>query len=910
MSWLHAVRTRARLLLARRSAESRFDEEITLHTDLETARLIRDEGLEPAEARRRALAAFGGVERHKESLRDGRGLAWLGGMRLDLRLGARMLVKYPGLTVIGGLAMAFGIWFGVLTFEITGLLIRPSLPLPGGDRIVHLWNQDVQANDPDGRALDDFLVWRESLRSVADLGAWRNDMRNLIGSDGNGRPILTAEISASAFRIAPDRPHLGRTLLPSDEEPGAPPVVVLGWDTWRTSFASDPSIVGKTVQLGESYATVVGVMPERFAFPISHDLWTPLRPALLDPQPRQGPAINVFGRLAPGATLESAQGELTLLGERAAAEFPQTHEHLVPRVAPYTTVYFDPTDADANLTGAIPAFAVLLLVIVCGNVGLLLFARAASRESELVVRTALGASRSRIIAQLFAEALVLGGVALVLGLAGAGLVLKMWGRNFLEINIGELPFWMDMTVSPMSVLYAIGLTVLAAAIAGVMPALRITRGLGAQLRQGTSGAGGVRFSGVWTAVIVAQVAVTVVFPVAVYVSQRETARISNFDVGFTAAEYLGVELGMDAPEGGAPDSAAKAALDARFTASLAELRRRLESEPGVTGVTFVDRLPRDYHSERLVEVDGPPAPGTTPRVTVGPNNERRMFETSIARIDPNYFDVLRSPILTGRAFHTGDLARDARVVIVDEAFVDLVLGGGSAIGRQLRFTGTPGGGPYGPDVPAPWYEIVGVVKELGMLHSANGKRQAGLYLPAVPGSAGALNLMVHGRGDPLLLVPRIRTLATSVDPLLGITAVSRMDQVADDIIWVLGMWLRIAVVLSAVAVLLSLAGIYAVLAYSVARRTREIGVRVALGASHRSVIAAIFRRPIIQVAIGVVLGGVLVFIVSSGLGGLTPRQVALLGGHVVFMFGVCLLACIVPTRRALGVEPTVALRVE
>ena len=910
MSWLHALRTRARLLVARRSAESRIDEEFTLHTDLETSRLIRDQGLDPVEARRRALAAFGGVERHKEDLRDGRGLAWLGGMRLDLKLGARMLVKYPGLTVIGGLAMAFGIWFGVLTFEITGLLLRPSLPLPGGDRIVHLWNQDVQANESDGRALHDFLAWRESLRSVTDLGAWRDDMRNLIGSDGNGRPIFTAEISASAFRIAPDRPLLGRTLLPSDEEPGAPPVVVLGWDTWRTSFVSDPGIVGRTVQIGDGYATVVGVMPEGFAFPISHDLWTPLRPTLLDPQPREGPPINVFGRLAPGATLESAQRELTLLGERATAASPQTHEHLVPRVAPYTTVYFNPAESGSNLTGAIPAFAALLLVIVCGNVGLLLFARAASRESELVVRTALGASRARIVAQLFAEALVLGVVALVLGVAGAGFVLKMWGRNFLEINIGELPFWMNMTVSPMSVLYAIGLTVLAAAIAGVMPALKITRGLGARLRQGTSGAGGVRFSGVWTAVIVTQVAITVVFPVAVYVSQRETARISNFDVGFAAEEYLGVELGIEAPEGSAPDSAAKAVLDERFTASLAELRRRLESEPGVTGVTFVDRLPRDYHSERLVEVDGPPAPGTTPRVTVGPNDEQRMFETSIARIDPGYFDVLRTPILAGRAFHTGDLAREARVVIVDQAFVDLVLGGGSVIGRQLRFTGTPGGGPYGPDVPAPWYEIVGVVKELGMLHSANGKRQAGLYLPAVPGNAGALNMMVHGRGDPLTLVPRIRTLVTSVDPLLAITAVSRMDQVADDIIWVLGMWLRIAVVLSAIAVLLSLAGIYAVLAYSVARRTREIGVRVALGASHGSVIAAIFRRPIIQVAIGVLLGGVLVFIVSFGLGGLTPGQLALLAGHVVFMFGVCLLACIVPTRRALGVEPTVALRVE
>jgi hypothetical protein len=284
-----------------------MNEEVRFHIDMETEKLVREEGLEPGEARRRALVAFGGVERHKEALRDGRGVAWLGGVSLDLRLGFRLLVKYPGLTMIGSLAMAFAIWVGAVTFELLAMFIFPTLPLPGGDRIVQLQNWDVQANDPEPRALHDFLVWRETLRSVTDLGAYRDVSRNLITRDGGSRPVAVAEITASGFRIAPGPPLLGRGIVAADERAGAPPVVVLGYDVWRTRFGSDPGVVGRTVQLGETYPTVVGVMPEGYAFPVAHELWTPLRPGAFVPAPREGPGITIFGRLAPGATLAEAR---------------------------------------------------------------------------------------------------------------------------------------------------------------------------------------------------------------------------------------------------------------------------------------------------------------------------------------------------------------------------------------------------------------------------------------------------------------------------------------------------------------------------------------------------------------------------------------------------------------------------
>ena len=489
-------------------------------------------------------------------------MSWFDGFSLDLKLGGRMLVKYPGLTIVGGLAMAFAICVGTVIFEVLTLFVHPTLPLPAGERIVQIRNWDVAANDPEPRALHDFIVWRGALRSVTELGAWRDVTRNLIVAGGDARPVEVAEITASGFRIAEGAPLLGRVLVAADERPGAPPVAVLGYDVWRTRFGSDPNVLGRTVQLGNEYATVVGVMREGFAFPVSHELWMPLRTDILDQAPRSGPAITVFGVLAPGVTLETAQAELTTLGRRAAIEQPATHEHLQPRVTPYAKLFFsDPSGEDLGILFSIYVFAVMLLVLVCGNVALLLFARAATRESELVVRSALGASRSRIVAQMFAEALVLGGVAAVVGLVAADFALRSWGVEFLEVNLGRLPFWYDLRLSPATVLFALGLTVLGSAIAGVMPALKVTRGMGSRLKQAAAGAGGLQFGGVWTAVIVVQVAVTVAFPAVVYVEQWQLRHIQTFEAGFAAEEYLAVRIEMDAPivPGANADSARVAA---------------------------------------------------------------------------------------------------------------------------------------------------------------------------------------------------------------------------------------------------------------------------------------------------------------------------------------------------------------
>ncbi len=899
MRWLAEARERLRGLLFRAREEAELDEELRFHLEMEARRLVREAGLDPAEARRRAAVAFGGVEKTKEEVRDARGLAWVQGLSLDFRLGFRLLLKYPGLTLVGGLAMAFAIATGAGAFELVRQLVDPTLPLDGGDRIVAVRNRDARTGEVHARALHDFAAWREALRSVEELGAYRSLERNLAAPGVQAEPVYLAEISASAFRVARVAPLLGRTLTDADERAGAPPVAVLGHDVWRTRFGSDPGVVGRSVRLGTAHATVVGVMPEGFAFPVAHRVWIPLRLSALDHERGAGPAIEVFGRLAPGATLERARAELAALGRRAAADHPATHRHLRPEAVPFAQPHsmLDLPPALHRLLYAANLFFVMLLVLVCANVALLMFARAATREGEIVVRTALGASRGRIVAQLFAEALVLGGLAAVAGLAAARAALGWWLDVSRAEAGGRLPFWFGDGLAPSTLLYAAVLAVLGAVIAGVLPALKMTgRGVEARLRQLAAGSGGLRFGSTWTLVIVAQVALTVAFPASAFFARREVVRIQAVEAGFPAGEYLSARLETDRelPPGAAAGPSA-AEDRARLGAPARELARRLAADPRVAGVAFTDRLPRTSHPQRYVEVDAGGAAGT----------DSRGHPVTGASVDPGWFAVLGAPVLAGRGFHSADTEPEARVVVVNRSFVRRVLGGRNPLGRRVRYTAPPG------QEPGPWHEIVGVVPDLGMI-ADDPDNGAGLYHAAAPGASSPVHLAVHVRGDPASLAPRLRALAAATDPALRLHEVLPLDRVGATMWMELDFLWRLLAVVSGVALLLSLAGIYAVTSFTVSRRTREIGIRVALGADARRVVAAVFARPVAQVGVGVLAGGLLTAALAFGAlrGALGPGGAALVLAYAALMMGVCMLACIVPTRRALRVEPTEALRAD
>ena len=365
---------------------------------------------------------------------------------LDFKVGFRMLARYPGLTLVGTVAIAVAIALGAIYFEAVSKYQNPRLPIRDGDRVVSIRNWDVNAGAPEGRLLHDFAMWREQVKTVDHLGAAIVFFRNLATEDGRVEPVRGAEITANAFGLLGTAPLLGRTLTAQDEQPAEPPVVVIGHTLWRTRFASDRGVVGRAVKLGTGTATIVGVMPEAFGFPASERIWTPLRVDRSALAPRTGPAVSIFGRLAPGASIDDARAELGVIGARIAASSPETHKNLRPRV----TTYAKPLAEGGvglvirNVLYVVNAVFLMLLAVVCTNVATLVFARTATRGWEIAVRNALGASRGRIVTQLFVEALVLAGVAATVGLVIAKFSLR-WGLSLLAGS--GMPFWLTLKSS-------------------------------------------------------------------------------------------------------------------------------------------------------------------------------------------------------------------------------------------------------------------------------------------------------------------------------------------------------------------------------------------------------------------------------------------------------------------------------
>jgi predicted permease len=891
------VRSLWRGVVRTRQVDADLHEEFRLHTELRARDLVRA-GMTPAEAARKARAEFGSTEYHVENARNARGLGWFDEMRfswLDLKLGLRMLVKYPGLTFVGGLSMAFAIWVGAGTFEAIRQLVFPVIPLPDPNRIVVLQNWDASANRPELRATHDFVAWRSTLQSVQDLGAWHAVTQNLMITEGLAEPVFTAEVSAAAFRVLRVPPVLGRTLVESDEQAGAPLVAVIGHDLWQSRFHGDSGVVGRTVRLTGAPATIVGVMPDGFAFPRTQELWVPLRIDVSGYDRRQGMTIQMVGRLAPGASLEQARTELTNLGRIAAGDFPQTHQHLRPQLftfAESVRALDGPGESMTLLTGNI--FVIMLLVLVCANVGLLMFARAATRETEIVVRSAMGASRRRIVMQIFAEALVLGGVAAVVGLAAAG-----WGvrwalelmRAVLTDDSGNFAFWIDGNLSPLTFGYTALLTLLAAAVAGILPGLKITRNIGDRLKRTAPGDRGTQFGGLWTAVIVLQLAVTMGFPVATFFVRRGAVGLETQPLPFPVDQYLSVRLEMErsSAELGADTSAA--AFQARYLAAAQKLETRLQSEPGVAGVVFAQHLPSQYHPNHQVEVDE----GAVP-----PHDERGHLVGS-SQVDPTFLDVLGVSMLSGRWFSTSEARPDARVAVVNQAFVDRVMGGKNPIGRRVRYVGSQ------DPTTQPWFEIIGVAPDVGI---RSGWGPAGIYHPLVRTAMYPLNAAIHVWGDPKAFAPRVRAIATDVDVALRLTDLMPLKDVVSGEVSFQGFWVRLTTMVTGMVLLLSLVSIFAVMSFAVSRRTREIGVRVALGGSRWRIVRAVFRQPLRQLGLGLLAGTVLVWVLQGGTdnGVPTAKELLTLGAYTALIAVVCLIACLVPTRRALAVQPTEALR--
>ncbi|HEY1302521.1 MAG TPA: FtsX-like permease family protein [Vicinamibacterales bacterium] len=811
---------------------------------------------------------------------------------IDWKLGARLLLKYPALTIIGGLSLAGAIAIGAVGIEVADELLYKRLPFDEGGRVVRLETQDTAASRVEPRVLHDFSIWQRSLKTVVELGAARVSERNLLTGEGRVESLRVAEITASAFPLTRVPPLLGRPLQPTDEMQSAAPVVVLGYDVWQRQFLRDPAIIGRVVTVGRTARTVVGVMPPRFGFPRNQQLWVPL--PIEDAAPREGPAVQVFGRLADGATWKDAATELDVVSARLAADQPETHRQLRTRVRAFAGR--TPGDPLRLEDLAVHAIVLLLLGAVSANVATLIFARTAMREPEMVVRHALGASRARVIAQIVSEGLVLALAAAVLGLVVAQTTVRYaLARASLIIGDDGLPFWVDLKLEPATIAYALLLALVAAALISLLPALKAT---GASIQRGlqgiTSTGGTMAFGGIWSFIIGAQVAFTLLFVPAAVGIFTNTLHDQSRSAAFPTERYLTFRLTMDnealAGERRVPDDGQ---IGARRALAYEEFASRLREEPGVTQVTYGDRLPTMSPEWVAVEMEQDGAP---------PARLHGNYEGgfAMAAVGAGYHEAFGARIVAGRGLQTADAGAPNGPVVVNEAFMLVV--GRNPVGARVRTLQRDSGRELGP-----WHEIVGVVTDLWTFPADWGEA-AYIYRAASAAEFDPVVVAVRVAGDAAPLAPRVAMLSRQADAGLRLRDIVTLDEiVAQEQMRMVGGSVVFGSVLL-VALVFSAAGLYALMAVAVARRTREIGIRIALGANPRHVVRSVFDRAGRQLAGGIIAGNSLILFFAWRADSLTADLLVSSAITSVIMAAVGVLACAAPARRALRIHPTEALR--
>jgi putative ABC transport system permease protein len=875
-------------------ASAEMDEEMRFHIEMEAERLMRERGLNPDEARRQAAIAFGGVERHKEDGREVRGLAWVSGLSLDVRLAWRMLGKSWGLAIVAVLGIGLGVAVGVGSFIVLSGWFYPDLPLDEGERIVAIQAEPLDGRGPPRTSLQDFLTWRDGMRSVEEIAAARRTHSVLITGEGTPRPVRRAEVTAAAFQVARVPPLLGRYIVAEDERGGARRVAVIAYDLWQVHFEGDPGVLGRPVLLGDAEHVVVGVMPPAFSFPVNEEVWTALPTYPPSHQLSEESELFVFGRLAERATWEQAQAELDLLGSRVAAASstgdPRTRTQLYPYTYP-----LDSIDSQSLWDAAqLQLMINLLLLAVAVNVSMLVYARTAMRRGEIAVRSALGASRGRIVMQLFVEALLLSTLGAGLGLLVSYLVLQQ--AETLVRQFGHIGFWWNFGLRPSTFAFTLGLAVVASVIIGVLPGLRSTgRKLEADLRSIGSGTS-PRIGGMWTALIVVQVAIAVaVLPAAMNLGVGvlgDMATRPNFPI----EEFLGADVAVAVPvQPGVDGEAYRREVRSRFADRILELEARLEAEPAVAGVTLTGSLPEN---DALFEVEGVSGP-----------HDAGGFAFQPSGVATDFFDVLGVRLLSGRGFQPSDATTSARPIIVNESFVRRVLDGGEATGRRLRFLQVPDdAGASDAVVRGPWFEIVGVVEDRYSNPFDKQSGSVGLYYPLAPGQLQWATLLIHVRGEAEGFAPQLRQIGATLDPDLRLVDVGSLA--ARQGTRYLAIALAVFIFALATVILLSALGIHALMSLTVTRRRREIGIRAALGARSGRLLGSIFSRAAWQLGVGGLLGAVLGAGLQIRTGGTRGEAALLLPAVITLMLTVGLAAAVGPARRGLRVQPMEALREE
>ncbi len=891
--------------LSGRRSDDDLQRELAVHVALAEDEL-RGKGHAPADAARLARAAAGGRIQVLEALRAQRGLPWLGSSWLDVRLGLRLLVRNWQLTLVGGLAVTLAIGIAAVVFAAFDIVTWSPLPLDEGDRVVAIQVWDREAGRRRDTTWQDVERWRLGLQSVDDVGVFQTIRRNIIGEDGSVELVAVAEISAAGFRVARVPPLIGRGIVDADQAPGAAAVIVIGHDVWQRRFAGDRDVIGRELRLGKDVHTVVGVMPDGFQFPFNFRYWVPLRLEAGGMLRNTGPEGVVFGRLAPGATIAQAHAEVSALGilrpavrdgqrERGSVDGPPSSETTGARVVPYTFAFTG--DLERGQLGVLWSVSSLVLVLLllppCANIAILNYARTVTRQQEFAARHALGGSRARIVWQLFIESLVLTTMAAGVALLILRVVSVVVATRLQQIPGGP-PFWMMFDISYRTLLFVAGLAVTAAAMSGLVPALQATGRL-ARLGAGAlAGRTSMRLGATWTTLVIAQVAFSVaVLPLAAELAWG-TLRTGVVGPGFAAEEFATARVALEGDR-----FVLESGPAVLFADRQRELTRRLLAEPGIRAVATASSPPGE-EPWVFVDIEGRDLP------TEALNGALPGFPARFNQVDAGFFEIYQVPTLLGRGFAEGNVAAAPDAVIVNRNFADTIAPGGNALGRRFRYVrAMEGEWLYGPKTGR-WYEVVGVVGNLPVTTDA---RVA--YHAAAAGHIHPAHLQLRLRGGPAGLAERLRDVAASVDPTLHVDQFRTLAEIYREH--------RFGDNLGAIAIgaitgsvlLLSAAGLYALMAFTVAQRRREIGIRSALGAQPGHLVATVFRRAFWQIGAGSAVGMIAAYLACryvpiEQIGGLPIPGILPASGAIMLLVGG--FASLGPARRGLRIDPTEALR--
>jgi putative ABC transport system permease protein len=865
------------------------EDELRFHLE-ERVRDLESRGLTPDEARAEARRQFGDVSAirtecltiDERRYRRARHREVFGHMWLDLKFAARGLRRSPAFTAMAAACIALGVGVTTTIFTaVRGTLLRP-LPYRDGDRLVAIYARLPERNETGiNISWPDYLSWRDQSRSFEQLGMWTWETLNFSGEPEAER-VDGAAVTPNLFPLLGIPPLLGRFFTAEEAVQGRNRVVLLSHDIWKRRFAGDASIIGRAVTVDAQPYTVVGVMPPQFNFPDRGNVWVPYVPDEVARERGNRFLAGAIGRLKPGITVAEAQADLDVISRRLQQEYKQENTGWDAEVIALR----DDLVGDLRRPLLIFLGAVgMVLLIACTNVANLMLVRGATRQREVALRVALGAARHRVVGQVLVESII---IALIGGVAGA--MLSRVGVLLLGMAFPDnVPFYISFGVDAQVVVFTLVLTVITGLLLGLVPALRATRvNLQTSLKDGARGeTHGRHRSHLRAALVVTEVALSLILLVSATLLLRSYRSLTSTELGFDEHGIISARVGL--PLAKYQDREARRAFWTR-------LYERVAAVPGVEAVGSANGIPfSGWNVQAGMTVEGRP-----------PRRQGEELDVHYQRVSPDYFRAIGVPLLRGRGFGDADRDTSAHVGLINESLVRKEFLNQDPLGKRIKL-----GGPESRDA---WVTIIGVVKDFRHYRLPEPMKPA-LYFPQLASPSYTQTLVIRTTSrDPSALAPALRDILRDLDPDVPAYQVQTFEQVVSRSLWRQRLQGTTLGVFAALALVLAVVGIYGVISYTVAQRMRELGVRVALGASSRQVLGLVLghgaRLTMLGVLVGLVGALALTRVLARLLYGVAPTDLLTFTSVPLLLAAVAVVATWIPARRATKVDPVVAMRAE